>query len=171
MAAYLQARWCDFGQSRQKHVGVHRSVVLRGVPFWGTVFLQGALTFLSSYDRIPNPFVERRGGRKRDGEDRHTSRPYGGSLESLCTVRRDSVRRTGPTAGWNALNPFGSAGLFVREIRTTWIFHKFYFYMTIDNSGSCCQIWVWIVVNHGKNTERTDFFHACICDTYKELLN
>lgn len=56
VAAYLRARRRGPGQSRQERVGVHRSVVLHGVPFRDTVFLQGALTFLSLFGLIPKPF-------------------------------------------------------------------------------------------------------------------
>lgn len=73
VAAYLRARRRGPGQSRQERVGVHRSVVLHGVPFRDTVFLQGALTCLSprsALSRIP-------AGGEREREDQDTGKPYG----------------------------------------------------------------------------------------------
>jgi len=171
VAAYLWDCRCGPEQSRQKYVGVHGSVVLRSVPgHFGVLYSQqGALTFLFPFGFIPNPC--RRGKRERD--DRDTGRPYGGSLESLCAVRRDSVQWTGPIARWDALNPFGSACLFVREIRTEiWIFHElFLLYTVLRDLLTWTEFEIQIIVNHGKSKERTGFLHTCICFTCKKLFH
>jgi len=95
--------------------------------------------------------------RKRDGKDRHTSGPYSGSLESLCAVRRDSVRRTEPT--W----PVDEKYLILLD-QLVHLLDKF---EQPEYFMNCIFTWLWqdlavkfkiqIIVNHGKNREKIDF--------------